>query len=340
MSYLLIKNDDNLICSDDTIKKIKNIFSKNFDISMIAIGVRSVGKKYTLMQLVNHIPYINKDKCLHFKDLKVYRSDFINNILYYKNFYFINLHLYTVHERKKLITFILNTNKNTTILNEKKIYLITNIELLSKYEQNMLANVLERNISKIILILTSNSSNIDKKLISLACRVRFSKLNLIQFKKKVIDQLTFLNNDKKNDDYNNYYYEIYENNNYNLNYTIHQLKFLLNERNLNLKSLSKKMNRMSLMEKICTKLINKYVHNNLINKITNLKKDIQNIIAININIKDFLNTFIKILINAKLNSDKLNKIISLCNTFFTKDKIDKIVLLENIVYNIVITIKT
>ena len=340
MSDILIKNDDDLICNELTIKKLKNIFSNIFDLSVIAIGVRSVGKKHTLMHLINHINYFNKQKHINFRDLKIYKSEHINNILFYNNFYYINLHLYTKHEHSKLISFLLNSNKNTSILNEKKIYLISNIELLDKHEQNMLANVLERNINKIIFILTSSSSIIDKKLISLACRIRFCPLNIIDFKNKLINQLNFLSVDKKTDEYVKYYYEIYEKNNFNLNYTIHHIKFLLNERCLNLKSLSKKMNRMSLLEKICTKLINKYVHNNLINKLNNLKKDLQNVIAININIKEFLNTFIKILISANLENSKLQKIIELCNTYFTKDKVDKLILLENIVYNIIITIKT
>lgn len=346
--YILINNknrEDTLFCKDNILKIIKELFSNNFEYPLLINGLKGIGKKHTILNLLHYIPSIkNKIKLNLLKPLK---NENFENILYYKNFYLINFKIYSEVISSKLVKYFGELVSSKVFINEKRVFLIANIQVLSNENQRILSNLIEIYYQDNFFILTHNRTIKNKKLLSLSIQIKYSCVDIITFKDRLLK--FFKNKDKKIPFYDEVYrninkyekhlYEVYKNNNYNIGYTLYHINQMIIEDKIIPKEIKKKTNKTSIYDKIATKTINKILLYKKKPKdtISNIRLDLYNYISLNIDEEEFVQKIITILLNVKIQDNLKFKIIKLGEEFsrYNIEPDKKIICLENFIINLI-----
>jgi hypothetical protein len=345
--YILINNkdrEDTLFCNENLINKLKNLFKTGCEIPILLKGMNGIGKKHTIINLLHHIPYINNK--IKFDMLKPLKNEDYENILHYQNFYLINFKMYSECNAGKLIKYLTELFSSKTI-SDKRLFLLTNINLLSKDNQKIFANIIEKYYNDNSFIMTYNKLIKSSKLISLCCQLKYPKVDENTFKEKL---LNFLKKDNKKILYyeelyksiKKYYkelYEVYSYNNYNIGYTLYHINQMIIEDKLIPNEIKKKSNRTSIYDKLATKTINKILKykSNPKDTISNIRVDIYNYISLNIDEHEFIRKIIAILLNLKI-KDEVKELIIKIGERFSRYNIEpdkSIVCVENFIINLI-----
>ena len=272
-----VKNSELFIC-ESTYSTLKSLFSNISNQPILINGMPQSGKGCAIFHMLKYLPYYNSGvkKGYKFNDLRFFNSYNQNEyqkILYYQNCYYIDMKLFMNIENNIPINFLLTKSGNYKSLDgNSKIIIFKNINLLNLNNQKQLANIIERYQHNHLFIITSSQlSNIYDKIKSLSIRVRFPYLlknRFISVFKKNFKHLITNYDSKLIDNL----YLIYQQNNYNLSNTLHQIYFLFEENKIDKKFFKSKINYISLQTLIISNIINKYCTQNSISVLEDMRK--------------------------------------------------------------------
>ena len=227
-----------LFANKDIINKLKSFYINNIDIPLLINGHKGIGKITCIFSLLTYIPcYLPtiklEDKINNIKYFKVFDNDY-PKLLYYENIYFLNLKI--LHNNTDILNNLqylhkLSKTKNFDE-NEKKIIIISNIDMCNDESQRYLTFMIDKIYSHISFIFTSHTTQIlANKIMSSCSIINFKPLNEEEFSKqfKLNFKKSFSNKENNNVILNNsivkQFYNIYVSNNYNIGRTIAQIKY-------------------------------------------------------------------------------------------------------------------
>lgn len=348
-NYFLINKlndtEKTLFCNEKVLENIKVLFKNNCEVPILINGQRGIGKKHLVINCIHHIPYI--DNIIKYNKLKKYKHETIDNILYYSNFYYINFKLYDKSLLRDILSFIIENFSSRLCHLDKRVFLLANINCLHNDELKILGYFIEKNYADNCFILTTNRNIIDSKINTLCCKIRYSYLKMKEFKKVLLNCVkinyaskgnreTLSNSIKK---FGDKLYQIYENNNYNIGYTLYQINQLVSQNMINSVELGDRKNLLSIYDKICTKTINKILLYKKSPKqiISSIHLDIYSYCSINIDETTFVLKIVNILLKLKISDKRKNKIVD-ASSKFSKDVIKsekKIFCVENFILNLI-----
>ena len=335
-----------LFANEDIINKLKSFYINNIDIPLLINGHKGIGKKTCIFSLLTYIPcYLPtiklEEKINNIKYFKVFDNDY-PKLLYYENIYFLNLKI--LHNNTDILNNLqylhkLSKTKNFDE-NEKKIIIISNIDMCNDESQRYLTFMIDKIYSHISFIFTSHTTQIlANKIMSSCSIINFKPLNEEEFSKqfKLNFKKSFSNKENNNVILNNsivkQFYNIYVSNNYNIGRTIAQIKYHIDIDGIDFLKDKNKTN--SLLNIIAQKFIKKKLILSTVNSSLEIRKFIYILVSLNINLIIFVKEVIKQLYKSKLKQnikliineevDKLskeiydsNKEVIIIETFFYK----------------------
>jgi len=335
-----------LFANKDIINKLKSFYINNIDIPLLINGHKGIGKITCIFSLLTYIPcYLPtiklEEKINNIKYFKVFDNDY-PKLLYYENIYFLNLKI--LHNNTDILNNLqylhkLSKTKNFDE-NEKKIIIISNIDMCNDESQRYLTFMIDKIYSHISFIFTSHTTQIlANKIMSSCSIINFKPLNEEEFSKqfKLNFKKSFSNKENNNVILNNsivkQFYNIYVSNNYNIGRTIAQIKYHIDIDGIDFLKDKNKTN--SLLNIIAQKFIKKKLILSTVNSSLEIRKFIYILVSLNINLIIFVKEVIKQLYKSKLKQnikliineevDKLskeiydsNKEVIIIETFFYK----------------------
>ena len=335
-----------LFANEDIINKLKSFYINNIDIPLLINGHKGIGKITCIFSLLTYIPcYLPtiklEEKINNIKYFKVFDNDY-PKLLYYENIYFLNLKI--LHNNTDILNNLqylhkLSKTKNFDE-NEKKIIIISNIDMCNDESQRYLTFMIDKIYSHISFIFTSHTTQIlANKIMSSCSIINFKPLNEEEFSKqfKLNFKKSFSNKENNNVILNNsivkQFYNIYVSNNYNIGRTIAQIKYHIDIDGIDFLKDKNKTN--SLLNIIAQKFIKKKLILSTVNSSLEIRKFIYILVSLNINLIIFVKEVIKQLYKSKLKQnikliineevDKLskeiydsNKEVIIIETFFYK----------------------
>jgi DNA polymerase III delta prime subunit len=317
-----IKKSELFIC-DSTYSTLKSLFSNISNQPILINGLPQSGKGCTIFHMLKYLPYYNPGvkKKYKFNDLRFFNSYNQNEyqkILYYQNCYYIDMKLFLNVEKNIPINFLLTKFGNYKSLDGNcKIIIIKNINLLNMNNQKQLANIIERYQANHLFILTSSQlSNIYNKIKSLSIRVRFPYLPKNRFISIFKKNFKHLINNYDSKLIENLYL-IYQQNNYNLSNTLHQIYCLFEENKIDKKFFKSKINYISLQTLIISNIINKYCTQNSISVLEDLRKSLYLLNSLNVSLISVVKDTVNLLLTSQISNLKKDKIIKLGSTYST-----------------------
>ena len=317
----------------NTLSKLKSLFIANIDIPILLYGLSGCGKLSAVLGLLPltqiYLPYRNKtipnpenivNNIVH---MKILDKEF-NKIMYYDNLYIISFrNLNTNIEKMDYLRYIFKLSKTRSIDENKKIFILTNIEFCNEEQQRYICMILDKIPEhSVFILITSNLSYLNKKIKTFCACVNHSYLKETEFYK------IFKNNYEKcypsnflSPCYITKYYEIYKNNNYNIGQTISQIKYILSIKDITIEKIKINECEYNITDKIAKNFIKKHMKLTLINNVSEVRKILYMMVSININLLDFSKALIRNLLNGKLSYEVKSAIINKGNELsvnFTK----------------------
>ena len=331
-----------LFINEDTYQKMKLLFTNISNQPILINGSSQIGKGSTIFHMLQYIPYFNSgiEPKFKYNDIRFfnnYDQDEYQKILYYQNCYYIDMKLFLLSENNLPIKFLLKKSGNYKSLDgNSKIVIIKNIHLLNNNNQRQLANIIERyQDNHLFIMTTSNLSNIFNKISSLVLNIKYSYLKKNRFIyvfKKNFNHLLKKKDPKIVEDL----YLIYEQNNYNIARTLHQIYYLFENNKIDKKFFKNKINYISLQTFIISNIINKFCTQNNISILEELRKSLYLLNSLNINLLSVVKDTIQLLLVSKISDKKKQRIIDLGSTYSIDiNKADReIIHFENFFLNI------
>ena len=337
-----------LFANEDIINKLKSFYINNIDIPLLINGHKGIGKKTCIFSLLTYIPcYLPtiklEDKINNIKYFKVFDNDY-PKLLYYENIYFLNLKI--LHNNTDILNNLqylhkLYKTKNFDE-NEKKIIIISNIDMCNDESQRYLTFMIDKIYSHISFIFTSHTIQIlANKIISSCSIINFKPLNEEEFSKqfKLNFKKSFSNKENNNVILNNsivkQFYNIYVSNNYNIGRTIAQIKYHIDIDGIDFLKDKNKTN--SLLNIIAQKFIKKKLILSTVNSSLEIRKFIYILVSLNINLIIFVKEVIKQLYKSKLKqnikliiNEEVNK---LSKEIYDSNK--EVIIIETFFYKII-----
>jgi len=337
-----------LFANEDIINKLKSFYINNIDIPLLINGHKGIGKKTCIFSLLTYIPcYLPtiklEDKINNIKYFKVFDNDY-PKLLYYENIYFLNLKI--LHNNTDILNNLqylhkLSKTKNFDE-NEKKIIIISNIDMCNDESQRYLTFMIDKIYSHISFIFTSHTTQIlANKIISSCSIINFKPLNEEEFSKqfKLNFKKSFSNKENNNVILNNsivkQFYNIYVSNNYNIGRTIAQIKYHIDIDGIDFLKDKNKTN--SLLNIIAQKFIKKKLILSTVNSSLEIRKFIYILVSLNINLIIFVKEVIKQLYKSKLKqnikliiNEEVNK---LSKEIYDSNK--EVIIIETFFYKII-----
>jgi hypothetical protein len=337
-----------LFANKDIINKLKSFYINNIDIPLLINGHKGIGKKTCIFSLLTYIPcYLPtiklEDKINNIKYFKVFDNDY-PKLLYYENIYFLNLKI--LHNNTDILNNLqylhkLSKTKNFDE-NEKKIIIISNIDMCNDESQRYLTFMIDKIYSHISFIFTSHTIQIlANKIISSCSIINFKPLNEEEFSKqfKLNFKKSFSNKENNNVILNNsivkQFYNIYVSNNYNIGRTIAQIKYHIDIDGIDFLKDKNKTN--SLLNIIAQKFIKKKLILSTVNSSLEIRKFIYILVSLNINLIIFVKEVIKQLYKSKLKqnikliiNEEVNK---LSKEIYDSNK--EVIIIETFFYKII-----
>jgi hypothetical protein len=337
-----------LFANEDIINKLKSFYINNIDIPLLINGHKGIGKKTCIFSLLTYIPcYLPtiklEDKINNIKYFKVFDNDY-PKLLYYENIYFLNLKI--LHNNTDILNNLqylhkLSKTKNFDE-NEKKIIIISNIDMCNDESQRYLTFMIDKIYSHISFIFTSHTTQIlANKIMSSCSIINFKPLNEEEFSKqfKLNFKKSFSNKENNNVILNNsivkQFYNIYVSNNYNIGRTIAQIKYHIDIDGIDFLKDKNKTN--SLLNIIAQKFIKKKLILSTVNSSLEIRKFIYILVSLNINLIIFVKEVIKQLYKSKLKqnikliiNEEVNK---LSKEIYDSNK--EVIIIETFFYKII-----
>ena len=337
-----------LFANKQIIQSLKTFYEHNSDIPLIICGKKGIGKITCIIGLLGYISCYSpdipiKDKINNIRYFKVY--DLLSpKLLYYENIYFLNIKiLHNNTEINNYLEYIYKITKSRNFdENEKKIMIISNIDLCSKDTQRYITFMIDKIGAHISYIFTTTTLTlIDTKITSSCSFINFKALKEEEFTK------TFKTNFKKlfsikennkiilNNSIVKQFYNIYVSNNYNIGTTIAQIKYHIDIDGIDF--LKDKQNTLSLLSLIAKKFIKKKLIISTIDTTLEIRNVLYILVSLNINLIIFVKEVIKQLYNSKLNTTIKYKIMDethiLINEICKSNK--EVILVETFFYKII-----
>ena len=335
-----------LFANKQIIQSLKTFYEHNSDMPLIIYGKKGIGKITCIIGLLGYISCYSadipiKDKINNIRYFKVY--DLLSpKLLYYENIYFLNIKiLHNNTEINNYLEYIYKITKSRNFdENEKKIMIISNIDLCSKDTQRYITFMIDKIGAHISYIFTTTTLTlIDTKITSSCSFINFKPLKEEEFTK------TFKTNFKKlfksidnfifNQTTMTKLYSIYSSNNYNIGTTIAQIKYYLDVEGIDF--LKDKTKTTSLLSTIAKKFIKKKLIISTIDTTLELRNFLYILVSLNINLIIFVKEVIKQLYSSKLNTTIKYKIMDethiLLNEICKSNK--EVILVETFFYKII-----
>ena len=270
-------------CDSDNI--ISNAV-KAHDIHILISGLSGIGKLMSLLYHLKFSPYGSiKNELRYFRNEPTLNKILLHDNIFYLNFAEINNN----SDMTLYFDYIRKLNRTINIDGKKKIFICHHVETLNNIYQHQLAYELERGIILFWLI-CNNTSIILKKIISSCFNIRKKPLSLIEFKSIYYWKIGKIF--KKNDnELVSKLYEIYKNNNYNMNYTMKQIIWCIKNNNIE---------TTPIQTAIILPLIKKYGKLSSIEKMEDIRTHLIGLISLNISANLIINTVISYILNTKL----------------------------------------
>jgi len=304
-----------LFASEHIINNLKSFYINNIDIPLLINGYKGSGKLTCIFALLPYIPcYLPtiklEERINNIKYFKIFDNDY-PKLLYYENIYFLNLKI--LHNSTDILINLqylhtLSKSKNFDE-DEKKIIIISNIDICNYESQRYLTFMIDKIYSHISFIFTSHTSHIlEKKIISSCSIINFKHLSPEEFcnKFKINFKKTFTNKENNKVILNNSiikeFYNIYLSNNYNIGITIAQIKYHIDVDGINFLKDNYKIT--SLLKNIAQNFIKKKLVLSTVNSALEIRKFLYTLVSLNINLIIFVKEVIK-----QLNSSKLKNTI-------------------------------
>ena len=173
------------------INKLKSFYINNIDIPLLINGHKGIGKLTCIFSLLAYIPcYLPtiklEEKLNNIKYFKVFDNDY-PKLLYYENIFFLNLKI--LHNNTDILNNLqylhkLSKTKNFDE-NEKKIIIISNIDMCNNESQRYLTFMIDKIYSHISFIFTSHTIQHTRNKINSSCSIiNFKPLNEEEFCKQ------------------------------------------------------------------------------------------------------------------------------------------------------------
>ena len=149
-----------LFANEIIINKLKSFYINNIDIPLLINGYKGSGKLTCIFALLTYIPcYLPtiklEDKINNIKYFKVFDNDY-PKLLYYENIYFLNLKI--LHNNTDILNNLHYLHKLSKTKNfdedEKKIIIISNIDICNNESQRYLTFMIDKIYSHISFIFT------------------------------------------------------------------------------------------------------------------------------------------------------------------------------------------
>lgn len=308
------------------INKLKLFYINNIDIPLLINGHKGSGKLTCIFGLLPYIPcYLPtiklEERINNIKYFKVFDNDY-PKLLYYENVFFLNLKI--LHNNTDILNNLQYLHKLSKTKNfdedEKKIIIISNIDMCNNESQRYLTFMIDKIYSHISFIFTSNTIQIlDKKIISSCSIINFKPLIEEEFCKQF--KLNFkksFSNKENNKVILNYsivkqFYNIYVSNNYNIGTTIAQIKYHIDVDGIDF--LKDNHKTVSLLSLIANKFIKKKLILSTVNSALEIRIFLYKLASLNINLIIFVKEVIK-----QLNSSKLKQSIK----FIINEEVNKL----------------
>ena len=310
-----------LFINDNTYQTMKNLFSNIYNQPLLINGLPQIGKGLAIFHMLQYLPYFNIDiepkyKYNDIRFFNTYDHDEYQKILCYQNCYYIDMKLFLLSENNLPIKFLLKKSGNYKSLDgNSKIVIIKNINLLNNNNQRQLANIIERyQHNHLFIMTTSRLSNIVDKIISLSLNIKYAFLNKENFTKVFKNNFNHLIK-KKDDTIIEGLYLIYEQNNYNISRTLHQIYYLFEDNKIDKKFFKNKINYISLQTFIISNIINKFCTQNKISVLEELRKSLYLLNSLNINLLSIVKDTIQLLLVSKISDKKKSLIIDLGSNY-------------------------
>ena len=334
------KEERDLFCQNQMVDRLRKLFVNGLDISILIHGPSGIGKKTTVISLLKYIITDKKSfKFSDFEPMKTVASDDYGGLFRYNNIYYLDCKNFTNTEFSHMINKLVPIFKSRSIVDSRKIFIMTNLDTIIIANQQKIANVIEKFSTNVSFIFTSVSNNkIAHKIRSLVCKLNYVPLNDNEFKKKFYSIFkNFFDDEDLMDNKTlllNKFYIIYKNNNNNIGNTLHQINYLYLSEKLNKKELSKKINLICIMDRLVINLINTIIKSNTIKSYEILKEKIYKMKSLTMDDIQIIKSFSKnIILMEKMDNDMKHKIIELCaeNSESISKSSKPVILLENFV---------
>ena len=337
-----------LFTNEDTIHKLKTFYNTNCDIPLLIYGKKGIGKLTCIINLLVNIPcylptFNNEDKLNNINYFKQYDNNY-TKILFYENIFFLNIKI--LHNNTDILEnleFLYKLSKSKNFdENEKKIIILSNIQLCNNEAQRYINYMLDKNILYSSYIFTSITLNkLNSKIKSSCSLIKFKPLDELSFYKifKTNFKKSFYDKENKQIVFTNLllkqFYSIYTSNNYNIGNTIAQIKYNIDINGIDF--FKNKENTMSLLSLIVKKFIKKKLILSTVNSALDIRKFLYTLVSLNIDLIVFVKEVIKQLCNTKLHFtiksqilEELNIIIKDIN-YCNKD----VIVIETFFYKII-----
>lgn len=333
------KKERDLFCQKTLLTNLETLYTKGLDISILLHGYNGIGKRTLILHMLKCITG-NPLTISSFEPMKTTTSNDYNGLFRYDNIYYLNCKYFTNTEFSNLFDKMTPILKSRSVFDNGKIVIMTNLDHISIPNQHKIANAIEKHSGNVTFIFTAASnSKLIYKIKSLVCKLNYTPLTNKEFNKKFFTVFKkFFDDDedllKSKTLILNKFYIIYQNNNYNIGNTLHQINYLYLSEKINKKDLAKKINLMSVLDIMTVNLINTILKSNEIKSYEVLKAKIYKLKSLTIDdmliIKSFLNNIIAI---DKMDNSMKQKIISLgTETSVSISNSSKpVILLENFV---------
>lgn len=286
--------------------KLKNLFKSNSTIPIIIYGNKGIGKFTLLLTLLSHTELyygsIYKYKRIKHNDISLFNiySDNYSKLYKYSNLYYLNFDNLTNSEEQKYLNFINSISIVKTIDSGVKIFILKNIHTLSNLCQLSLFSIIEKSYTNNLFLMTTSKLNkVCKKLNSLCLCWRYPVLNMNEFIKKIKSNYENIYTSEELT-HTDKFYQIYRNNQFKLSSTFLQIEHLRQNNLLNKESLNIKKTVMSLEQMLISNIVNEYFINYSMNNIILLRKQLNMLLSLNIDILSLVTTMANLLLNSKL----------------------------------------
>ncbi len=312
------KKESDLFCPKKITDILKNLFTTGIDIPILIHGPLGIGKKTALITMLKYIiPEKKKFEISDFEPMKTATSNDYSGLYRYNHIYYMNCKYFTNNELANMFNKLGPIFRSKSVFDSQKIFIITNIDTITFLNQQKLADAIGKYSTNVSFMLTSSSHKVIHKIKSSVFMLNHIPLTNKEFRKRFFSIFKYFFEDDEDLLENktiilNKFYTIYCNNNYNIGNTLHHINFLYLSEKVNKGELNKKINLMSIYDKLAINLINSILKANEIQSYEVLKEKIYKMKSLTMNDTLIIKTILKHIIAIdKMDNDMKHKIVSL-----------------------------